>query len=57
MDAKINSKVIPKTLAELIQQETKEYKLYHLTTSEITDYEVYPDDDGTDLKKNAYSRV
>lgn len=56
MDATINSKVIPKTLTELIQQETKGY-IYYPITDKINDYEVYPDDDGTDLKKNAYSRV
>ena len=53
MDVKSNSQVMPKTLAELIAQETPKD-----TTPENQEYEVYPEiTDESDLKRNPYSRV
>lgn len=56
MDVKSNPKVMPKTLAELIEQETP--KDYHPPVSNPNDYEVYPEiTDENDLPRNPYSCV
>ena len=58
MDAKSNTQVIPRTLADLIREELlKDQLANNPPVSEINDYEVYPEDDGTDSKRNPYSRV
>lgn len=58
MDAKSNSKVMPKTLHDLIQEElAKDRALNDPAEIQHNDYEVYPEDDGTDSKRNPYSRV
>ena len=58
MDVKSNSKVMPLTLADLIREEVEKDRIINNPpVSQINDYEVYPEDDGTDSKRNPYSRV
>ena len=57
MDAQINPQVISqdKTLADYIKRVIGEQPIPPV--SNPNDYEVYPDDDGTDSPRNPYSRV
>ena len=58
MDAKSNSQVIPRTLADLIREEVERDRLANNPpVSQHNDYEIYPEDDGTDCKRNPYSRA
>lgn len=55
MDAKSNPQVIPKTLAELIAQETSKENLDKPIN--YYNYKVYPEDDGYDTPKNPFAPV
>lgn len=55
MDVKSNPQVMPKTLAELIEQETP--IIAPPAVSHPNDYEVYPEKHKYDLPRNPYSRV
>ncbi len=59
MDATSNSKVIPKTLGDLIREELEKDRLIHGSIEKThNDYEVWPEDQGdADHKRNPYSRV
>ena len=59
MDVKSNSKVIPRTLADLIKEELeKDRWANNPPISEPNDYEVWPEEQGdADHKRNPYSRV
>ena len=58
MDAKSNSKVIPQTLKDLIREEVEKDRLINNPpVNHPNDYEVWPEDDGTDSKRNPFSRV
>ena len=49
-----------KTLKDYINRSMEELKQEQKPKTpvpEFNDYEVYPEDDGTDSKRNAYSRV
>ena len=46
------------TLADLIREEVERDRLANNPpVSQHNDYEVYPEDDGTDCKRNPYSRA
>ena len=58
MATQSNPQVIPRTLADLIREEVEKDRAVNVQQMpQINDYEVYPEDDGTDSKRNPYSRV